>query len=54
MKFVKELFKNTLINVLWIAMFIALWPVDSGLWWRALASFGVAILLGAVQTYFKK
>ncbi|MCL2630202.1 MAG: hypothetical protein FWD49_01600 [Firmicutes bacterium] len=54
MKFFKEFVKNTIIYILWISMFLVLWPVTDGWWWRIPASISLAMVLGLVQTIFKK
>jgi len=54
MKFFKNVMRNMLLNSLWIAMFVALWPIPSEeLWWRLSLSIAFAGVFGFFQELFR-
>jgi hypothetical protein len=52
MKFWLKTFKNYSLNMLWVFMFIALWPIDGNVLLRVFASLLCAFSLAFFQTLF--
>ena len=48
-----KILKNTLLNFLWVAMFIVLWVIEDGHVWRIFASLGIAFVLAIFQVLFE-
>jgi hypothetical protein len=46
-----QIIKNAIENILWVAMFIPLWPIDSHNKARLSLSLLFAVLLAIIQTW---
>ena len=52
MKFWLKTFKNYSLNMLWVFMFVALWPIEGNVLLRVFASLLCAFSLAFFQTLF--